>query len=150
METIKTFRRIRKNALRDKWEFLLMLKKLFAENPTNDPEAIANRAEGLKEKIAEIRSLAKKNNDPLAKSLREAPHGVADEWGSYTTFGFLDSEFETATDDEIREYLDDTMRVELRCTDGNPDGAGNAFTSRLNFYRTPVGVAYIHEVSLNI
>ena len=147
---IKTFRRFRKNALRDAWEELEFFKKLCVECPTDNPNALAKREEHLKKKIADIRSLAKKTNDKLAVSLREAPRGIADDWGDYTTFGFLDAEFETATDEEIREYLDDTMRVDLRCSYGNPDGAGNPFTSRLEFYRTPVGVAYIHEVSLNI
>ena len=147
---IKTFRRFRKNALRDAYVELLALEKIFALNPTDDPNAIKYREEGKKELILKIRSLAKKRNDPLAKSLREAPRGISDEWGDCTTFGFLPAEAETATDDEIREYLDDEMRVELRYSDGNPDGAGNPFTSRLDFYRTPIGVAYVHTVSLNI
>ena len=146
---IKTFRRFRKNALRDTYEEYLLLKKLFAECPTDNPEALARREENLKERIRKFRKLSHKNNDPLAVSMREAPRGIEDKWGSYTTFGFLDAEAETCTDEEIRDTLE-SMRVRLSCSSGNPDGAGNPFTSRLEFYRTPVGVAYVHEVSLNI
>ena len=148
---IKTFRRTRKNALRDKYEFLMYLMKSFEETPTTDPDALEKRNDFIAKNKREIRALAKKmGTDRLAKSLREAPRGVANEWGDHTTFGFLDADAVTATDEEIREYLDNTMRIELMCSYGNPDGAGNPFTSRLEFYRTPCGVAYIHCVSLNI
>lgn len=149
METIKTFRRIRKNALRDTYEEYLMLKKLFADCPTDNAEANAMREEKLKEAIRKFRVMSHRCNDPLAHSMREEPRGISDEWGSHTEFGFLEPEAMTATDEELRDSLE-TMRVRLSCSSGNPDGAGNPFTSRLEFHRTPVGVAYIHEVSLNI
>ena len=81
--------------------------------------------------------------DPLRHSLREAPRYRHDDcMEEYTTeYGYLPEWTNGATDEEIRECIDD-----MWIYNNSPyDCSGNLFTLFIDYKRTPAGVWYIHK-----
>lgn len=150
--TVETFRHIRKNAIRDKYELFFALTELCAENPTDDPAVDKFRTDHLNGLKAEIRRMNHTHTDRFGKSLL-VPHNhryvypYGDSEPDITEFWYEPDNGKT--DEEIDEAIE-SLRIECRGSYGNPDGAGMPFTARLEWKRTPYGIRIIHQTSLNI
>lgn len=148
---VKTFRSIRKNAYRDRYEWMMTWKQLMDEHPTDNADIAMKRKNGLDDMKREIRKMNRDYTDRYAvpACTVDAPRGVTpyEDEPDHITYWYEEDNGET--DEEIDEYVE-SMRIECRCTDYNPDGAGMPFTYRLSWKRTPYGIRIIHGRSLNI
>ena len=71
-----------------------------------------------------------------------------EDYESVRLYGFLPEAFNSFTDDEVRAWLDDEMRVTIN----SPyDCTGKWFTCWITFHRNPNGrISYIHRMSLDV
>ena len=149
--TIETFRDIRKNLYRDKYEWLHMWETLLAENPTDDEEIMAKRKAHMDEMKREIRCLNRTHTDRFrapayVPNVHRYVHPYGDE--PYNVEYWYEEPW-SDSDEEINEDVE-ALAIECRGSEYNPDGAGMPFTYRLSWKRTPYGIRIIHGVSLNI
>ena len=149
--SLPTFRDIRKNAYRDKYEWLLMWEKLLAENPSDDADIMAKRKTHMDEMKREIRCMNRTHIDRfrVPAYVPNAHRYVTPYDDEPEAVEYWYEEDDGSSDEEIDEAVE-SLRIECRGCYGNPDGAGMPFTYRLSWKRTPYGIRIIHGTSLNI
>lgn len=130
------------NAIRIKYDVYYFEKRLFAEHGLELPGDYVRKFRD------EIKRLERTCVDPLEKPLTEAFRTLYDEEGGYKEYGILPEDGTPTTDDEIREYIEDNIKLPpiyspFDCT-------GRHFTRWVDYKRTPAGIAIIHSVGMDI
>lgn len=106
-----------------------------------------------REEKAFRRFLKKWNNQRPAREvlplMDEERYGNCSEDGeNYTEYGFLAEKYSKFTDDEVNEFLNEFMKLEIR----SPyDCTGQRFTLWIDWHRNPCGlISYQHRIGIDV
>ena len=87
------------------------------------------------------------HGDRYAVSLQNEPRRIAKDYDSCAEYGFIEAD--GCTDGEIREWLDENVRIPHYCSPY--DCTGKAFTMFLDWHRNPCGlVSYKHTIGYDV
>lgn len=147
MNTIETFRRQPKNALRDAYEWLRISYELFDECPVKSKEMLAKRDEHIRKQKVEIRELIRKTSKPELKPLYEEKRHLQDDWDSGYDYAILPDMMDK-TDEEIETFISECVEIPFRYEAW--DCTGKPLTAYVHWNRTPVGVVIVHRWNLDV